>query len=521
MTFTSNETSETKNDEVNSSSSSDCTHSMEHEEIEHINKSSSTKANEEQQFSSSNEYDDELTSLKEKPVSIVFNKINNENLDNKRRNLLKSRSVSFAPTVEEYEIPARSSVSSDCSSDYIDALVDSYKLQTSINLFPLYEEKKYVPKTTRSRLNPNWREHRIRHLMNKLEELSLWDREEELKVSQAQFLREQKLEQIQDRQRNNNLCLRLMRQRHESEMESAVLLDQGANNINNEHINATIAQTMKLTSKSDVFNNDLSIPSYNLKRRFHQDQEKLSNLKTPIGRYRQFETNMNDKLEKINEKIQPDREIMRAYNPYYTSIPKTVVPLFSETYASLLSIPDIYSSNRYNQRHYSSSPNLCQSPQHASSPDYETRARSYSNRDVRVPLKEESGESDDDNNNNNNNHDNSDDDDYHNYSRINYDAPKRSTSLISTTASSLYDCSLIHSRQPISNNIRQRSLNDDLNTLTYYSDEINKKKLQNIPEISTKKRVAFNKHDDDEDNFNYNKSSKTMYQPAIISLSSL
>ncbi|CAF4083016.1 unnamed protein product, partial [Adineta steineri] len=43
----------------------------------------------------------------------------------------------FAPAVEEYEIPARSSVSSDCSSDYIDALVDSYKLQTSINLFPL------------------------------------------------------------------------------------------------------------------------------------------------------------------------------------------------------------------------------------------------------------------------------------------------------------------------------------------------------------------------------------------------
>ncbi|CAF1238952.1 unnamed protein product [Adineta steineri] len=154
MTFTSNEISETKNDEVNLSLS-DCTQSMDHEEIEHINKSLSTKANEEQQFSSSNEYDDELTSLKEKPISIALNKINNENLDNKRRNLLKSRSVSFASTVEEYEIPARSSFSSDCLSDYIDALVDSYKLQTLVNLFPLYEEKKYVPKTTRSRLNPN------------------------------------------------------------------------------------------------------------------------------------------------------------------------------------------------------------------------------------------------------------------------------------------------------------------------------------------------------------------------------
>ncbi|CAF1438421.1 unnamed protein product [Adineta steineri] len=144
MTFTSNEISETKNDEVNSSFSSDCIYSMEHEEIEHIDKSLSTKATEEQQFSSSNEYDDELRSLKEKPVSIALNKTNNENLDNKRQNLLKSRSFSFVPTVEEYEIPAGSSVSSDCLSDYIDALVDSYKLQTSINLFLLYEEKKYV-----------------------------------------------------------------------------------------------------------------------------------------------------------------------------------------------------------------------------------------------------------------------------------------------------------------------------------------------------------------------------------------
>ncbi|CAF4700871.1 unnamed protein product, partial [Rotaria magnacalcarata] len=79
-----------------------------------------------------------------------------------------------------------------------------------------------VPKTSHSRINPNWREHRTRRLMNRLEELSLWDREEELKASQAQALREQKWEQILDRQRNHDLCLSLMRQRHESEMESAI-----------------------------------------------------------------------------------------------------------------------------------------------------------------------------------------------------------------------------------------------------------------------------------------------------------
>ena len=117
-------------------------------------------------------------------------------------------------------------------------------------------------KQHRTRLNPNWREHRIRHLMNKLEELSLWDREEELKASQAQFLREQKLEQIQDRQRNHDLCLNLMRQRHESEMESAVLLDRGANGINDENTSATIARAMNLASPANVLAYDLPTPPY-------------------------------------------------------------------------------------------------------------------------------------------------------------------------------------------------------------------------------------------------------------------
>ena len=313
--------------------------------------------------------------------------------------------MNFTTTDEEIDVPqqprltssnnARSSSSYKSSRrpvDFVDALVESYKLETSSNEPSIAEEKKYVPKTTRSRLNPNWREHRTRRLMNKLEELSLWDREEELKASQAQQLREQKWEQIQDRQRNNDLCLNLMRQRHESEMESAVILDRGANNVNDENTSATITRAMKIASPANILAYDLPTPPATLRRRAKQQTDDSGvTPKTPIGRFRQFETNMDEKVEKINQKLQPDREIMRAYSPHRTSIPATAVPLFSETYSALLSLPDSYPTNKYNQYHYGVASYLHQ-PHHAASPDYETRLRSYSNRDVRVPLKEQAND---------------------------------------------------------------------------------------------------------------------------------
>jgi len=320
----------------------------------------------------------------------------------------KTRSVNFSSIEENAPEPppkprvtnsnsnsTRSSSSSykpaHRKTDFIDALVDSYKMETSHNEPIITDEKKYVPKTTRSRLNPNWREHRTRRLMNKLEELSLWDREEELKASQAQSLRDQKWEQIQDRQRNHDLCLNLMRQRHESEMESAVLLDRGANGVNDENTTATIARTMKLATPTNGLGYDVPLTPSALRRRAKKDEETTVDMKTPIGRFRQFENNMNDKVDKINQKLQPDREIMRAYSPYRTSIPATATPLFSETYAALLSVPDTFSSNKYNQYHYGVASYLHQ-PNHASSPDYETRVRAYSNRDVRVPLKEQAND---------------------------------------------------------------------------------------------------------------------------------
>ncbi|CAF0761149.1 unnamed protein product [Rotaria sordida] len=606
----------------------------------------------------------------------------NRQYQEQEKSTSKSRAINFDSTTNDddkngsrsrskYLINTRSSKSSRRPVDFIDTLVESYKLETKNDRSPTREEMKYVPKTHRSRLNPNWREHRTRRLMNKLEELSLWDREEELKASQAQSLREQKWEQIQDRQRNHDLCLHLMRQRHESEMESAVKLDRAATGINDENTNATIATAMNLASPSNVLAYDLPTPPQILKRRVRQDEENSLEYKTPIGRYRQFEKNMNNKVDKINQKLQPDREIMRAYNPYYTPIPSTVVPLFSETYSALLSVPDASpSSNKYNQHYYGAASYLHQ-PQRASSPDYETRLRSYSNRDVRVPLKEQANDYNayDDNNTDDYNRSNlidsdyrtkyrstpldddyykkyrtnpidndyrtkyrstsiddghhlkyrsnpidenyyskyrlnpidddynpkyranpvdddyypkyrantidddyypkyrsnridDDDDDFKyrtnpvddNYytkyrstlsSRLDYSPPRRTTSLASPTASALYDYttvantprehSFIHSRQPISNSIHVRSLNDDLNAITRYSAETSKKILQNIgdptndlsikPRSSTKKYTNYNDQDDDNENFNYssshNYSSKKMHQPIeILSLSS-
>jgi hypothetical protein len=601
----------------------------------------------------------------EKSTSIPSKEVKKENIASKSQEqkpaTSKSRSVNFAATVDDAEVSkshstnltnGRSSYSSSKSShrpiDFIDALVESYKLETSTNTSPLKEEKKYVPKTNRSRLNPNWREHRTRRLMNKLEELSLWDREEELKAAQAQSLREQKWEQIQDRQRNHDLCLNLMRQRHESEMESAVILDRAATGINDENTSATIARAMNLSSPANILAYDLPTPPHALKRRVKQEEEKSTEFKTPIGRYRQFETKMNNKLEKINEKLQPDHEIMRAYSPYHTSIPPTAVPLFSETYAALLSVPDTYSSNKYNQYHYGVASYLHQ-PQHASSPDYETRLRSYSNRDVRVPLKEQINDYtyyDDDNTDQYNRSNLLDDDRYTKYrsnpiendyytkyrsnpidddfrskyrsnpidedyyskprsnpidedfrskyrsspidedyylksrsnplidedyypksrsnpivdddyytkyrstltSNLDYSPPRRTTSLASPTASSLYDYttvantpreySFIHSRQPTSTSIHLRSLNDDLNAITRFSTETSKKILQNVGDspndlltknrssLSATKHVSFNNQNIDDENINYNNSSrhyssKTIHQPPeILSLSS-
>jgi hypothetical protein len=634
MASVSDEVPPTKNDEVNLPSSENQL-PVENEEAEQTETPPSPKTDEENLPSNSTATEpdeepqsDSLSDLQEqKSIPSPLEEIKKENIINKSREqdstTSKSRSVNFSSKVDDIEIPkprstsatnTRSTYSSTKSSrrpvDFIDALVQSYKLETSNNTSPMKEEKKYVPKTNRSRLNPNWREHRTKRLMNKLEELSLWDREEELKAAQAQSLRDQKWEQIQDRQRNHDLCLNLMRQRHESEMESAVLLDRGANGINDENTSASIARAMNLASPANVLAYDLPTPPQTLKRRVRQDQEKSSELKTPIGRYRQFETNMSNKLEKINQKLQPDHEIMRAYSPYRTSIPPTAVPLFSETYATLLSVPDTYSSNKYNRYHYGVAPYLHQS-QHAPSPDYETRPKSYSNRDVRVPLKEQSNDYnyyDDDNTDeyyrsnpidddhytkyrsNSNDyytkyrsnlidddqqqqrkyHSNpidedyqskyrsnsiNDDDYYSKYrskpveddyytkyrsslsSRLDYSPPRRTTSLASPTASSLYDCStvvntpreysLIHSSQPVSNSIHLRSLNDDLNAITRLSSETSKKILQNIADlpndlstksrlsssISTTKRVSFNDQDNDDDehfNSSRNYSSKTI-----------
>ncbi|CAF0862024.1 unnamed protein product [Didymodactylos carnosus] len=398
--------------------------------------------------------------------------------------------------------------------DFVDALVNSYKVETNIPYTSNNEEKKYVPKTSHTRLNPNWREHRTRRLMNKLEELSLWDREEEMKYKQAEWLREQKWEQIQDRQRNHDLCFNLMKARHESEMESAVTLD----NHQNDDFNTrnTILKTLQLSSLNNVIDYDIPMPPQTLKRRvkqqLQQDQSDHLEPRTPIGRYRQFESTMEHKMDKINDKLKPDTEIMRAYG-HHAYIPPVPV-LFSETYGRLLTSPSSYESPSPSASSSSYRSNYLHGNERFSSPDYETKLRSYSKRDVRVPLKDletihssyydQSG--DDDNIS-----------DYYPSSyrigsgiglqkqRSHYSPPKR------TTASALYDCSMTTPRNydedyyspkayhhstsagdsllKTTNNhtsIHERSLNDDLNTISRFSLETSKKILQNLGSTSGK-----------------------------------
>lgn len=461
MTFTFNEVSVTTSDEVNMSSS-DRKFPMEQDETEDLVAQLSEP-------SIDREIEEEEEEESDRSSSDESNRSNNS--QQKSPNHRKARSVSFAPVVEEYEIPSRydpSYVSPCQPTDYLDALVESYKLQTLTTLYPFHyqEEKKYVPKTTHTRLTPNWREHRIRHLMNRLEELSLWDREEELKISQAEFLRAQKFEQIQDRQRNHDLCLKLMRQRHESEMESAILLDRTISSVNDENTAANIARAM--SSTSPLLNRtsyDVSTKSSAFKRR----QNDVPICKTPTGRYRQFETNMDNKLELINRTCQIDRDKTQTYASYRaSSLPPTVVPLFSETYATLLSIPNRYSSNRYRSNR--------DSHEHASSPDYERLVRAHSNRDVRVPLKEDSDDNDEEIDHN---------------SRFHLNSSR--------------DYSFIHSPQPKSPKIHQRSLNDDLNAITQSSLETNKSVLRNLTNYRSSSEPRDN---DTNDNLNYYSTSK-------------
>ncbi|CAF0926758.1 unnamed protein product [Didymodactylos carnosus] len=387
--------------------------------------------------------------------------------------------------------------------DFLDALVNSYKIETTIPSTSGSENKKYVPKTVRTRLNPNWREHRTRRLMNKLEELSLWDREEELKFKQAEWLREQKWEQIQDRQRNHDLCLTLMKARHESEMESAVTLD----NRQNDDFNTTntILNTLQLSSLNNAIDYDIPMAPQSLKRhvkqKLQQDETNQLQPRTPIGRYRQFESNMKHKRDRINEKLKPDTEIIRAYGPqaYIPPVPM----LFSETYSRLLASPSSYESPSLPTSFSSYRSKYLHGNERFTSPDYETKLRSYSKRDVRVPLKDLDTVY-------SSYHDQDDDDDIDDYYSSSYRTGlQKHRSHYSptkcTTASALYDCSMTTPRNYDDNyypqksyhhstlagdsllktknshsGIQERSLNDDLNAITHFSLETTKKILQNV-----------------------------------------
>src|SRR4051812_9742567 len=123
MVLTSDSVSTTKNDEVNSPSS-DNKLPMEQGELEDIDTSLSTTTDEKQKRSSISS--EEELSTTEKSISIPSEEMNKENLDDKRQRRSTIRSVSFAPTVEEIEIPSCDDSSFESTYhpiDFIDALV--------------------------------------------------------------------------------------------------------------------------------------------------------------------------------------------------------------------------------------------------------------------------------------------------------------------------------------------------------------------------------------------------------------
>lgn len=137
-----------------------------------------------------------------------------------KRSKSKSRSVSFNPNVELFEIPSRTELvelEKLSRRDFLDVLFESYRLETSSS-FPSFslDEKKYVPRTSRSRSNPQWRQDRIKSFTDKIEDFQLWNRDEERKTSREEFSRREKLEQIRDRLRNQDVSLQLMRHRHQT-----------------------------------------------------------------------------------------------------------------------------------------------------------------------------------------------------------------------------------------------------------------------------------------------------------------
>ncbi|CAF1552109.1 unnamed protein product [Rotaria magnacalcarata] len=143
MALTSDDVSSCRNDLISSRNKVD----DENEEIKSNETPLSTTIDQkEKSCSTSNTIEPkrESTSIKSSMSISSSDEMNKENLDKKRQNRLKSRSVSLALMVEEFEIPSSrhsSFESSHQSIDVIDILVENYKLQTANNLFSLNEPK--------------------------------------------------------------------------------------------------------------------------------------------------------------------------------------------------------------------------------------------------------------------------------------------------------------------------------------------------------------------------------------------
>jgi len=128
------------------------------------------------------------------------------------------------------------------------------------------------------------RENRQKRLVNKLEQFELWDMEQEQKQRQYELAREQRYKNIMERLKSQDICVNLMKRRHESDLETTRDLET-------------------------YLNDHLYVDAMD-------DAQK--NVKGPVSQYRKFQSEMDTKLNTLHndiETLNPRPRIEQAILP--------------------------------------------------------------------------------------------------------------------------------------------------------------------------------------------------------------
>jgi hypothetical protein len=148
------------------------------------------------------------------------------------------------------------------------------------------------------------RDHRQKRLTNKLEQFELWDIEQSAKQKQYELAREQRYKNIMERLKSQEFCVNLMRQRHESDLETT--------------------RDLEMYSSDHLYVDALDDPK--------------TNYKGPISQYRTFLTEMDSKMKHLLTDID-------TLNPRH-KIEQAIKPRLARTRELYSVEPDIYSRGK-------------------------------------------------------------------------------------------------------------------------------------------------------------------------------